>query len=266
MVFVWLWVLKTAWLIAAMGAVGAVFLVLEWALPRSPVSFHALKRAVFCWAAYLPVAGAIGAVQALLMGRLAIQPIVHIPGSGIVAALVLLVVGEFFGYWSHRAQHAIPWLWRFHALHHSHTELSALTAINHWTEPLVRGLTITVPLTFIGVDAPETAFWTALALARGFFDHSACRLNFGPLRWVFVDNRFHRIHHSSEARHAGLNYGTGTPIWDVLFGTAYFPAPGEWPAVGLPDLAPPLTVGQFMGWSFGRTPPRRINESLGNSV
>ncbi len=33
--------------------------------------------------------------------------------------LLLILVADFTQYWVHRTFHAVPWLWRFHAVHHS---------------------------------------------------------------------------------------------------------------------------------------------------
>lgn len=61
-----------------------------------------------------------------------------------------------------------------------------------------------------------------------------------------MDNRLHRIHHSREERHINHNFATRTPIWDVLFGTAYFPRRDEWPAVGLMDTDEPRTLRDYL--------------------
>ena len=64
------------------------------------------------------------------------------------------------------------------------------------------------------------------------------------------DNQFHRIHHSLEERHFNRNFGTITPLWDVLFGTACFPKAGEWPKVGLADVPEPKTLREYLLMPF----------------
>jgi sterol desaturase/sphingolipid hydroxylase (fatty acid hydroxylase superfamily) len=81
--------------------------------------------------------------------------------------------------------------------------------------------------------------------SAAIFIHSSVNLNIGPLRYIIGDNHFHRIHHSMEEPHFDKNFGTTTPIWDVLFGTAHFPRRGEWPAVGLSDVEEPKRVRDF---------------------
>jgi len=81
---------------------------------------------------------------------------------------------------------------------------------------------------------------------HSYFIHSSANIDIGPLRYVFSDNRIHRLHHSMEPRHLNRNFSTVTPLWDVLFGTACFPRAGEWPKVGLSDVAEPRTVGQYL--------------------
>src|SRR5262245_32704591 len=56
----------------------------------------------------------------------------------IVAPLGALIIGDLFYYWMHRAQHAVPLLWRFHSLHHSITELNATNSYHHATEEILK--------------------------------------------------------------------------------------------------------------------------------
>ena len=49
-------------------------------------------------------------------------------GSSFVAAFLLL---DFLNYATHRCQHAVPFLWRFHALHHSDPDVDVTTSVRH---------------------------------------------------------------------------------------------------------------------------------------
>jgi sterol desaturase/sphingolipid hydroxylase (fatty acid hydroxylase superfamily) len=81
---------------------------------------------------------------------------------------------------------------------------------------------------------------------QGNYLHSSSRLNFGRFAWIIADNHTHRIHHSLDERHFGRNFGAVTMLWDRLFGTAYFPAPHEWPDVGLAGQRAPQSVGDYL--------------------
>jgi len=103
-----------------------------------------------------------------------------------------------------------------------------------------------VPLTILTRDPFSVPILGSLLSFQGFYIHSPTRINFGPLGRYLVDNRFHRIHHSMEAGHFDKNFGVFTTLWDSLFGTAYFPAPGEWPQTGVADFPEPTTLRDFL--------------------
>lgn len=172
----------------------------------------------------------------------------------LVAAFLVSMAGNFFYYWFHRAQHTFPALWHFHKVHHSIREMSATTSYHHVTEDLFQYVLVAFPMSFLlGVEA-GTVPWIVLTIAgtHSYFIHSNAAINLGPLRYVIGENRFHRLHHSLDPRHFNRNFGTTTPLWDVLFGTAYFPKPGEWPEVGLSDVPEPRTVADYVMMPFRR--------------
>jgi sterol desaturase/sphingolipid hydroxylase (fatty acid hydroxylase superfamily) len=143
-----------------------------------------------------------------------------------------LLVHDFLFYVMHRVQHR--YFWRFHAVHHSIEDLGALNSVNHITEGFFAGLFISTPMFLLGVEA---GFWVTLILAiQGVYLHTATRLNFGSLRWLFNDNRFHRIHHSRERQHWDKNFSLIFPFWDLVFGTAHMHDPDAWPATGVHDI------------------------------
>lgn len=166
----------------------------------------------------------------------------------VAATLGVAMVINFFYYWLHRAQHAIPWLWRFHRVHHSITEMSATASYHHFTEDLFQFVAVTLPAAFLMTVVSGPVPWLVIVLANAhtYFIHSSTRISIGPLRYVICDNRFHRIHHSVDAHHINQNFATSTPLWDVLFGTAYFPRASEWPDVGLLDFAEAETLQEYL--------------------
>lgn len=101
---------------------------------------------------------------------------------------------------------------------------------------------------------------------QGYFEHSSTRLNLGWVRYLFPDNRFHRIHHSVERQHFNKNFGSGSAIWDMLFGTAYYPRAGEWPDVGLSNMGEPRTLREFLLRPFRRGKTLRHPTPAGNEA
>jgi sterol desaturase/sphingolipid hydroxylase (fatty acid hydroxylase superfamily) len=169
-----------------------------------------------------------------------------------VATVGLAMISNFFYYWLHRAQHGVPWLWRFHRVHHSITELSVTSSYHHVAEDFFQFVAVTLPMAYLLDVVPGPVPWLAIVGVSTYFQfiHSSTRLHIGPLRFVIGDNRFHRIHHSVEPQHFNRNFGTVTPLWDVLFGTAYFPRSDEWPDVGLAEVAEAGTLREYLLMPF----------------
>jgi sterol desaturase/sphingolipid hydroxylase (fatty acid hydroxylase superfamily) len=166
----------------------------------------------------------------------------------LAATIGIGLLADFFYYWMHRAQHGFGWMWRFHKVHHSITEMSATNSYHHVAEDLFQYVAVTLPLTFLlGVSAgPVPWLLIVVVNTHTYFIHSSANFNIGPLRYLLMDNRLHRIHHSREPQHMNHNFATRTPIWDILFGTAYFPRSAEWPSVGLADTAEPRTIRDYL--------------------
>lgn len=151
------------------------------------------------------------------------------------AAVVLLFVTDFFYYWLHRAQHAIPWLWAQHVIHHSDETLNVTTAArHHWLEFIFQSLMITLPMGII-FKLSSVSMWTisTIVTAYGWFIHMNIRLGLGPLSRVICGPQVHRIHHSRLPQHQDKNFAAYFPIWDVIFGTYYPPKSGEYPPTGV---------------------------------
>lgn len=159
--------------------------------------------------------------------------------------LIGALIADFCAYWRHRAEH--KWFWPIHAVHHAPTELHAANDIGHPAQVWTNGLFVSIPLSMIQFDGPATpAIILFVVTLLSYYIHSPIDVHFGPLRKVLVDNRFHRIHHSLEERHFDKNFAICFSIWDRLFGTAYDPAPDEWPSVGIAGVAAPRSLTDYL--------------------
>jgi len=161
-----------------------------------------------------------------------------------ISAVVALLVTDFFGYWYHRIQHLL--LWPVHAVHHSVENLHSASSYGHFSDELFRYIFMAIPMSLMPVAGADLPIVAMLITVSQFYIHSPTKWHFGPLRYVLTDNRYHRIHHSLEPRHFDRNFGTTFTIWDQLFGTAYFPKPGEWPDTGLADMPEPRTLREWV--------------------
>jgi sterol desaturase/sphingolipid hydroxylase (fatty acid hydroxylase superfamily) len=166
----------------------------------------------------------------------------------VVVGLLYLLLNDFISYWLHRAEHTIPFLWQFHAVHHTPEELNFLTANRvHPFEKLMWGVPEIVLLIVLGVPV---AWWLPFTLVRAFLaavQHAELDWSYGPLYPVVVSPVFHRLHHSRDRRDFDSNYSQLFGIWDYAFGTAN---PSRTPpvAVGVEGLPPePTILGQFWG-------------------
>lgn len=188
-----------------------------------------------------------------LYGLAGIQPLIPLAAwleplgqfSMPAAIAVSIVVADLLAYWRHRAEHR--WFWPIHVVHHSPTALHAANAYGHPAQVLPGVLLVLIPMSL--VDFGSAAVPLVLSLVLGFlqvFIHCPTDIGFGPLRRLLVEPRYHRIHHSIEPRHIDRNFGITLSLWDQVFGTAHFPAPDEWPEVGVAGSPPPSDFAAFL--------------------
>jgi sterol desaturase/sphingolipid hydroxylase (fatty acid hydroxylase superfamily) len=179
----------------------------------------------------------------------ALRPIVPILG-----AVLFILVSTFGSYWSHRALHRYPALWRFHAVHHSVEDMDAANSYTHPIDVFVERIVLIALGIALKVDF-EILIWVAAFIT--FNDrmiHSRSPIHFGVLGHVLVDNRHHFIHHSRDPAHRDRNFAGYFTLWDRLFGTYLHPPSDTLVATGLTDRKPPANIWQFV---TGRLESRR---------
>ena len=146
-----------------------------------------------------------------------------------VQLIIIMLLTDFAQYWLHRAFHRVPFLWGFHAVHHSAKSMDWIAGARmHFLEIIVlRGVTAT-PMLVIGFDESAIQTYMLLVYVYSTFIHSNVGTNFGFLEKILVAPRFHHWHHGVEKEAVDVNFAIHFPFWDWLFGTYHLPE-GKWP-------------------------------------
>jgi sterol desaturase/sphingolipid hydroxylase (fatty acid hydroxylase superfamily) len=190
-----------------------------------------------------------------------------------------LVAGEIGYYWGHRWSHEIPFLWRFHSIHHSAEEVNFIVSSRAHPIDMVFGrICGTVPIYVLGLGGPEVladnqvpVLVALIGIVWGFFIHANLRWRFGPLEWLISTPAFHHWHHTLNGP-INRNYSSTLPWLDWIFGTHYLPR-DAWPeAYGIEAEMPESLVEQlaypmFMQPSASRQPADGIlNPDIGSDA
>ena len=237
---------ETGVVFVALFAVSIVLLALERVLPavdawregwRSlPVDLaHSVISATAgTMVARIALFGLVAAIAGPDGGGLGIWP----SDRPLLVQLPLAVVISDLGmYGLHRASHAVPLLWRFHAVHHSSELL--YTGASGRVHPLYVALAVlcaTGPILLLGAPPPLFALLSTFVGAAGLVQHSNVALPFRPYRWLLATADAHRWHHAVDED--GVNFGNTLSCWDRLFGTWRLPD-GVPERVGLDEAAYP---------------------------
>ena len=167
-------------------------------------------------------------------------------------ACAAMVVGEVGYYWAHRLSHEIPFLWRFHAVHHRAEEIDYLVSSRaHPVDFVWSRIGLLTPLFALGLVNPmrfTDGVIPAIVLLAGsfwgYFIHANLRWRLGPFEQLLATPGFHHWHHTHGLQR-NCNYSTMLPWVDRIFGTLHLPT--TWPArYGIPEPMPETLVGQLI--------------------
>jgi len=141
--------------------------------------------------------------------------------------LELMLLADLVQYWVHRAFHRLPWLWRFHAIHHSIREMDWLAGSRlHLGDVVVTRALVVVPAFVLGFAEPALYAWLVIIALHGVLNHVNLRFRLRFVEQLLVTPRFHHWHHAVSP--PDRNFAVHFPWLDRLFGTHHLPE-ARWP-------------------------------------
>jgi len=148
----------------------------------------------------------------------------------VVQLLAIMALTDFVQYWVHRMFHRVPFLWRFHAVHHSAQCMDWMAGARmHFLEILVLRGTTVIPMIVLGFDQSAVNAYLLIVYLYATFVHSNLGIRFGFLEKFLVTPRFHHWHHGIEKEAIDVNFSVHFPLYDILFGTHHMPENQRWP-------------------------------------
>ncbi len=214
----WKAVLVVAWL--------AAFFVAERVMPaaRPPLTKQAARHR-------------LGRNGGLWLLNFALSPLIILPLSAFASTqslgwrpsgsvslwtvLLDVLVLDFLIYWWHRANHVVPFLWRFHEVHHLDSFLDTTTALRfHFGEVLLSAMVRAVIVILLDIPLVSIVVFETVVLMAALFHHSNLRLPAGLehlLARIIITPSIHWVHHHAVRRDTDSNYGTLLSLWDRLF-------------------------------------------------
>jgi sterol desaturase/sphingolipid hydroxylase (fatty acid hydroxylase superfamily) len=164
-----------------------------------------------------------------------------------------VLIADFAEYAAHRLVHTVPFLWRFHAVHHSAKSLDWIAGSRaHFVDDVIIRGTVLLPIVLLGFSQSVVAGYLVFVTLHATWTHC----NFGPTSaWLenfLVLPRHHHWHHAIEKEAIDKNYAIHFPWIDRIFGTFYSPKE-RWPeSYGLAgeELSPSFigqTIRPFVG-------------------
>lgn len=138
--------------------------------------------------------------------------------------LEAVLIVNICGYFAHRLAHTIPFLWKFHSIHHSSEELDWLSAARvHPLDQIFTRAFAFVPIYIMGFTKEVFGAYIIIALLHAIFIHSNLNFKLKYLRGIITTPQYHHWHHSNHSEALNKNFAGQFPILDILFGTFYHP-------------------------------------------
>lgn len=208
----------------------ALLCFLEIACPRRQLQFSKKKR----WISNLSLSlfNVLTLKLLIPVSLVAIAVKVQDSGFGLLNILNMshltqtifsLILLDFAIYFQHVLTHKIPFLWKFHQVHHADVDLDVTSGSRFHSIEIIISFFFKIFLIFVlGVTPLSIIIFEILLNALAMFNHANLNIPVDLdkiLRFFVVTPDMHRIHHSVRSDEYNQNFGFNLSCWDYLFKT-----------------------------------------------
>jgi sterol desaturase/sphingolipid hydroxylase (fatty acid hydroxylase superfamily) len=135
-------------------------------------------------------------------------------------AFDLLLLDLFIYVW-HRLNHVLPFLWRFHEVHHLDETLDTTSALRfHFGEVALSALVRVAVIWLLSVPFATVIIFETLVVVAALFHHSNLKLPSSvetAIAKLVVTPSLHWVHHHAKREDTDSNYATVLSLWDIIF-------------------------------------------------
>ncbi|HEY2093412.1 MAG TPA: sterol desaturase family protein [Thermoanaerobaculia bacterium] len=177
--------------------------------------------------------------------------------AAVQTVLSILLLDYTLWFW-HYANHRVPFLWRFHLVHHVDRDMDTSTALRfHFGEHALSMLYRAAQIVILGATPFAVWTWQVILFASILFHHSNLEL---PIAWerrlvrFVVTPRMHGVHHSDQLSETNSNWSSLFSCWDYLHRTILLAVPQNEVTIGVPAYrtASDVTIGRILLLPFVR--------------
>jgi sterol desaturase/sphingolipid hydroxylase (fatty acid hydroxylase superfamily) len=166
----------------------------------------------------------------------------------------------------HRLNHRMPFLWRFHAVHHIDLDMDSTTGLRfHFGELSLAAGFRAAQVLLLGVDRSTLRIWQQMLVVSVMFHHSNLELPIDFERALvpfLVTPRMHGIHHSRRSTEMDSNYSSLLSWWDRLHRSLRLNVPQASVTIGVQGFSRPEDVTLAASLTLPlRRDPRLLPES-----
>jgi sterol desaturase/sphingolipid hydroxylase (fatty acid hydroxylase superfamily) len=189
-----------------------------------------------------------------------------LPAPRALRAVLGFLLLDYTLYLWHRLNHRVPFLWRFHAVHHIDLDLDSTTGLRfHFGELALAAGFRAAQVLLLGVDRDTLRVWQQMLVVSVMFHHSNLELPIDVERRLvpfLVTPRMHGIHHSTRSKDMDSNYSSLLSWWDRLHRSLRLNVPQASVTIGVQGFSRPeeVTLAASLALPF-RFDPRLLPES-----
>ena len=143
--------------------------------------------------------------------------------------LAVMLLDFLAQYVVHYMLHKVKFMWRFHMVHHSDTNVDVTSGTRHHPiDFMMRETFALLAIIIAGLPLAYYVLYRILTILFTYFSHANMKL---PLKLdkaislVFISPNTHKFHHHYKVPWTDTNYGNIFSIWDRIFGTFIYHNP-----------------------------------------